>query len=271
VTPPELGDGWNGYLATFHTERPGITEAILGRSRSDDVGDPYDWLIDALPDQGAVVDVACGSGPLATRLPDRWIGLDLSPAELGLAGKAATGRVMVADATAAPVRTGGVDAVICSMALMLLRDPGAAVVEMARLLRVGGLLVALVPATAPLTVRDRIRYARLLAALRLRRLPFRHHGVLDDPGPLLTPAGLTVIDVDQRRFGYPLTHHDDGLLFTRSLYLPKLDQRRRCAAQRITSRWTGTRVGIPLRRLIATKHPPTRHQTGHPHAPPVIR
>lgn len=68
MTPRPDDDGWDGYLAAFHAERPGITEAVLGRARSDDGGDPYDWLTDALPDQGVVVDIACGSGPLAARV-----------------------------------------------------------------------------------------------------------------------------------------------------------------------------------------------------------
>jgi SAM-dependent methyltransferase len=251
---PEPPEGWNAYLAGFHMERAGITEAVLDGARSDDGQDPYGWVAEALPDHGLVLDVACGSGPLASRVPGRWVGLDLSPSELDLAAARAPGRVAMGDATSAPVRSRSAEAVACSMALMLLPDPGAALAEMARLLRPGGLLVALVPATAPLTVRDRVRYARLLAALRLRRLPFRHHGVLDDPRTLLAPAGLTLVDVQQRRFAYPLTGPDDGLLFARSLYLPGLDPQRWPAAQRVAGRWTGTAIGIPLRRLVATEH-----------------
>lgn len=252
---PKPGDGgWDRYLDAFHAERPGITETVLGRALADDGRDPYDWLAGALPDEGVVVDVACGSGPLATRLPGRWIGLDRSPAELGVAAAVAPGRAILADATAAPVRPGGASAVACSMALMLVDDPGAAVAEMARLLRTGGLLVVLVPAAAPLTIPDRVRYARLLVALRLRRIPFRHLGLLDDPRPLLGPAGLTVVDAARRRFAFPIAHPDDRLAFARSLYLPGLDDQRWSAARRVTSRWTGTSIGIPLRRLVAAKH-----------------
>jgi SAM-dependent methyltransferase len=256
--------GWDPYLAAFHTERPGITEAILGRAVAaddavgdGDVGDgddPYDWVAAALPDDGVILDVACGSGPLATRVTGRWIGLDRNPAELGLAASVSPGRVLLADAGSVPVRTGGADAVACSMALMLVDDPRSAVAEMARALRAGGRFVALVPATAPLTIRDRVRYARLLAALRLGRLPFRHQRVLDDPRGLLAPAGLTVVGAERRRFAYPLTGPDDALRWMRSLYLPGLDRHRWQAALSVTSRWTGTSLGLPLRRLVATKH-----------------
>ncbi|HZA74932.1 MAG TPA: hypothetical protein VE623_00885 [Acidimicrobiales bacterium] len=233
------GDGWGDYLARFHDERPGVTEDVLADASADDGNDPYDWLAQALPRDGLIVDVACGSGPLARRT-SRWVGLDRSPAELGRAAPVAPGRVVVADAS------------VCSMALMLLDDPGAAVAEMACLLRDGGRFAALVPATAPLTFRDRMRYVRLLAALRLRRLPFRHPDLLADPRPLLAPAGLTMVSADQRRFAYPVTEPGDAQLWVRSLYLPGVEPRRLCAAQRITRRWTGSSIGIPLWRLVAT-------------------
>src|ERR687898_52181 len=249
--PGANDDGWGGYLAAFHDERPGVTEDVLADASADDGGNPYDWLAQALPGDGVIVDVACGSGPLASRT-SRWIGLDRSPAELRLAASIAPGRVVLADAACPPLRAGAADAVVCSMALMLLDDPGAAVAEMARLLRDGGLFAALVPATAPLTLRDRMQYVRLLAALRLRRLPFRHPDLLADPRPLLAPAGLTMVSADQRRFTYPVTEPGDAQLWVRSLYLPGVEPRRLCAAQRITRRWTGSSIGIPLWRLVAT-------------------
>lgn len=244
---------WEDHLAAFHSERPGITEAVLGRASAGDGTGPYDWVVEALPAGGLTVDVACGSGPLAARVSGRWTGLDRNPSELGLAARVAPGRVVLADAASVPVRDGVADAAACSMALMVVDDPDTAVAEMARLVRVGGRLVALVPATAPLTRRDRARYARLLAALRRRRLPFRHPRVLDDPAHLLSGAGLTVVSVDERRFVYPLSEPEDALRWVRSLYLPDLGRRRCRAAQRVTRRWIGSSIGIPLRRLVATK------------------
>jgi len=251
AVPGAGGNRWGVYLAAFHHDRPGITEDILTSASADDGVGPYDWLAQALPRDGLIVDVACGSGPLASRT-SRWIGLDRSLAELHRAAHVAPGRVAIADAVGVPLRAGAADAVVCSMALMLLDDPAAAVVEMARLLRAGGLFAVLVPATAPLTLQDRRRYIRLLAALRLRRLPFRHPEVLADPLALLAPAGLTVVSADRRRFAYPLAEPGDARLWLRSLYLPGLDPRRLHAAERITRRWVGSSIGIPLLRLVAT-------------------
>jgi SAM-dependent methyltransferase len=251
--PGASGDRWDVYLAAFHDDRPGITQDVLSLASADDGVGPYGWLADAVPSDGVIVDVACGSGPLATRVGPRWIGLDRSPAELRRATRVAPGRVAVADAAGAPLRTGAADAVICSMALMLLDDPGAAVVEMARLLRDGGRFAALVPATAPLTLRDRRRYVRLLAALRLRRIPFRHPEVLADPVSVLGAAELAIVSADWRRFAYPLAEPGDARLWVRSLYLPGLDPRRLRAAERIARGWVGSRIGIPLMRLVASK------------------
>lgn len=248
----EIDDGWDRYLATFHRERPGITDAVLGCARAADGRDPYDWLADSLPVRGVVVDVACGSGPLVTRLAARWFGLDRSPAELNRAATAAPGRAVRADAAAAPLCDGAADAVACSMALMLFDHPHAALAEMTRLLRPGGRLAALVPATGPLTARDRARYVRLLAALRLRRLPFRHPGVLDD-GALLVRAELTVVTSERRRFAYPITSPDAARLWLRSLYLPGVDASRWRAALRVAEHWVGSDIGLPLRRVVATK------------------
>lgn len=245
-------DAWNGYLAAFHTERPGITDAVLAQAKGAGDRDPYDWLAEALPGDGLVVDVACGSAPLARRVGRSWIGMDRNPAELHEAARVTSGRVVLADAISPPLRPGTSSAVVCSMALMLVDDPRAVLTEMSRLMRPNGRLVALLPTAGPLSIRDRARYVRLLAALRLRRLPFRHHHVVDDPQTLLATAGLHVVSDERRRFVHRLANPHDAELLVRSLYLPGLGPRRLRAAQRIARRWTGSAIGIPLRRIVAT-------------------
>lgn len=248
--------GWNGYLAGFHAEHPAITETVLDGSRDRDGHGPYDWVANAVPSGGVIVDVACGSGPLAARTGHGWIGVDSASPELALAARAAPGQVVRADAAAIPLRTGVADSVVCSMALMIFDEPAAVVAEMIRLLRPGGTLVVLLPAARPLTLRDRWRYARLLWALRLRSLPFRHRRVLARPRQVLESGGLRIERLERRRFAYPLTGDGDGHRFVHSLYLPGVDASRRSRATGTLNRWTGSNIGVPLHLVVAVKPPP---------------
>ena len=176
---------WRSYLVRFHAERAGITEAVLTRAVDGDV-DPYRWVAEAVPAGGAVVDVACGSGPLATALGPRWVGLDLSSAELDVARGRAAGRLQRAHAGALPVADGSAAAVVCALVLMLV-EPAPVLAEIRRVLAPGGRLVALLPAGGPLTVRDRLRYGRLLIALGVRRLPFPGPAPRDGSSPRSCP------------------------------------------------------------------------------------
>jgi hypothetical protein len=78
--------------------------------------------------------------------------------------------------------------------------------------------------------------------------------VVADPRPSHAPAGLTVVSADRCRFAYPLAEPGDTLPWVRSLYLPGLDPRRLGAAHRVTRRWTGSSIGIPLMRPVATEN-----------------
>jgi SAM-dependent methyltransferase len=244
---------WALYLTGFHAERPGITEAVLARATETGV-DPYGWVAEALPQDGRVVDVACGSGPLATRLGARWIGLDRSTEELARARRRAPGRVASGDAGALPVAGGAAAAVVCAMALMLV-DPAGALAETRRVLAPGGRFVALLPAPGPLSPRDRLRYGRLLLALRRRRLPFPSDEALDRAGPRLLSAGLRLVADERRRFTLPIDDAAGAELFVRSLYLPAVPPARVARATAVARRWTGSTLGLPLRRVVAVAEP----------------
>ena len=103
---------WRNYLATFHPERAGVTEAVLSRALAGDHS-PYRWLARAVSATATVVvDLACGSGPMSRELaqPGRTvIGLDLSEHELALAAERGPGPWVRADAlhAAVPGRVGG--------------------------------------------------------------------------------------------------------------------------------------------------------------------
>ena len=99
---------------------------------------------DALP-QGTVLDAACGTGRHSVELARRGhrvIGVDRSPAMLELArAKVPQGAFRQGDLMALPVEAGGVDAVVCALALVHLPEIRGAMAEFARVLRPGGRVI----------------------------------------------------------------------------------------------------------------------------------
>lgn len=101
------------------------------------------------PDTRLLVDVACGTAIVSTRLrtPGRVVvGVDRSAGMLAHARPRLDGNVVRGDGTRLPFRTGSVDAVTLMWLLHLLDDPAvkAVVAECARVLRPGGVLVTTV-------------------------------------------------------------------------------------------------------------------------------
>lgn len=240
---------WAGYLAGFHAQRPGITEDLLATARDGGV-DPYQWAAQAVGSGQRVLDLACGSAPLRRHLPGAWVGLDAAGAELDKARTRGRGPLVRGDAAALPFPPGSFDAVVCCMALMLIQPLAEGLAEVARVLRPGGVLVALLPGSRPLSPGDALRYGWLMARLR-RRMTYPNGAQLAHPGPVLTAAGMVALDDRRRRFVLPLATPEAADLLVRSLYLPGQPQERVDAAADLARRWVGAPLGVPLRRLVA--------------------
>jgi SAM-dependent methyltransferase len=239
---------WESYLTQFHDQNAGITEDVLGEARDAAGRTPYDWLAEVVPAGASVLDLACGSAPMHSRLPGRsYVGMDLSAAELRRAQGAA---VVRADASRLPVRDASVDVVVVSMALMLV-PLAATLAEVRRVLRPGGLLVATVPTGHPLPVVDRLRYTRLCLALRVRGFPYPNNVALASaPGAFATASLL--LDSDERQaFACDLRTTAVAQQLLSSLYLPEVAPARLAAGRRVVDRWVGNHVALPLRRLVA--------------------
>lgn len=248
MTPP-----WTAYLDAFHEQRAGITERVLRGYAAE--GDPYRWLAEALPREGAVLDLACGSGALAPELRGRVsLGVDRSLAELRLARARGMRSIACADAARLPLPDGAVEAVACSLALMLV-PLAETLAEVRRVLRPGGLLVATVPADGPLGPSDALRYARLLLALRQRRLRYPNDDALADPAGVLARAGLRLLADERRRFTCRIEDGQAATTFFDSLYLPDAPPDRRAAGRRVVQGWAPGSIGVPLRRLVAAADP----------------
>jgi SAM-dependent methyltransferase len=243
---------WDEYVEGFHAARPGITESVLRRAR-DRGTDPYGWLAEAVPPRGRVLDLGCGSAPLFRMLAGRsWIGLDTSGAELAAARAAGAGPLLRARASAIPLRDASVDAVTCSMSLMVATPLPQVIAEIARVLRPGGLLAATIPAAGPLRPADRAAVAGLIAPLG--RAPAYPAG----PGTARIPAllaecGLRVTADSRRRFGCRLRGPADAGRLLSSLYLPGTSAARRRIALgylRFLVLFRGE-MPVPLRRITA--------------------
>lgn len=242
--------GWQGYLDQFHATRSGITESVFAHLDPRSTG-LHDWILDVVPAEGLVLDVACGSAPLSRRLEGRWIGLDRVDAELSLARRRDARPLLVGDATALPLVGACVDVVVCSMALMLLQPLDRALVELARVLRPGGRFVAVVPDVTPLTLRDRARYARLLVALRCRRLEYPN--ALDRVEGSMRAAGLELVGDERRRFECVVDRPETARLVVESLYLPGVDVSSVDRGIGVAQGWVGSTIGVPIRRLVAVR------------------
>ncbi len=244
---------WSDYIGQFHGAKAGITEAVLGQSRADGAT-PYEWLGASLAKRGSTIDLACGNAPMQPLIGDGWLGVDLSEAELTAARQRhGAAPLCRADAGALPFRDHGVDAVVCCMGLMVIPAVEATLREVRRVARRDAHIAVLVPATRPLTARDRLRYARLLIALRITRFQYPNPEVVSDPTRILEGAGLTVVDDSSKRFAFTMADAASSELLVESLYLPHTAPHRIDTAKRLTRRWLQTDLGIPLRRVIATQ------------------
>ncbi len=153
--------GWSAFLEAYHAAHPAVTEDLLLPMRGPRGLQPYAWLAEGLPATGPVLDVCCGSAPVADVVGhDRYTGVDLSRAELAQAAlrrpgaRVVRGDAMTSALTARPPADSGAGtldrgagrpaAVTVAMALMLL-PLEAFLRRAAALLPDGGRLHAMVP------------------------------------------------------------------------------------------------------------------------------
>jgi ubiquinone/menaquinone biosynthesis C-methylase UbiE len=127
-----------------------------------------------------ILDAGCGTGGLIRRLaplrPEwQWTGLDVSPLACQLARERGAADVREASVTQLPFKDGEFSAVVSADVLYHLDDDEAALREMARVLRPGGVMVINVPAHRWLwsyhdvAVAGRRRYVRKELAAKLGR------------------------------------------------------------------------------------------------------
>jgi ubiquinone/menaquinone biosynthesis C-methylase UbiE len=163
-------------MLDYDREAPRYDDTRGGEARAQAAAAAIERL---LPENACVVgDFACGTGIVTglLRRPGRSVlGVDRSAGMLSLAAGRLPGAVLRADATAVPLASGGLDAVVIIWLLHLLEDAAPALAEAARVLRPGGLLITTVDKDAGGSIRpegpaaDRFeRVAELAAGHGLR-------------------------------------------------------------------------------------------------------
>jgi SAM-dependent methyltransferase len=244
-----MPEEWSTYVGEYHDANPGITESLLSQARDGAGRSPYDWLVAAVPaGASTVVDLACGSGPMAQRLGRvRVVGVDQSSAELARAG----GLRVQARVTALPLAGGCAGAAVMSMALMLMRPLEAVLAEVARVLRPGGTFVATVPSrgeagSAPL-------FADLLRTLGQAGVTYPEP--LDDPGLArrFAAAGLRLCGDETVEFVRAVPRPEDAEHVVRSFYAPGAGPERVAAAVEKLREATPVDVRYRIRRLVASR------------------
>lgn len=125
-----------------------------------------------------VFDLGCGSCENALWLPAgcRYIGFDVSTSALVMAGEEGRPGMRVrGDGEQLPIATGSVDAVLSTYALEHFHEPGRTLLEAARIVRPGGLLLLVgsawdlpyeMPPSLPPSRRLAVAFRRLLRQLR---------------------------------------------------------------------------------------------------------
>jgi SAM-dependent methyltransferase len=249
---------WDRYVTEYHDANPGITEDVLADARDDGGRSPYDWLVEGLPAGAAtVVDVGCGSGPVAGMLPGiRVVGVDRSAGELARAR--ADGRLRLlcrAEATALPVAGGCADAAVASMTLMILAPLEAVLAEVARVLRPGGTLVATVPVRAATPgPAGTPAFADILGALGQVGAQYPEPLVGPDLRRRFAAAGLSLDRYDSAMFARTVRGPDDAARVVRSFYAPGAGPDRLAAAtEELQRRVRSAPVALTyrIRRLVA--------------------
>lgn len=105
-----------------------------------------------------ILDVGCGIGSLEERFPNHeMIGLDRSKAMIHTARERVSAPLLLGDATALPIATGAVDAVVFVSTLEFIPDIDAVLTEATRVLKSDGTLVALVLNTRSEYVRSNLQ------------------------------------------------------------------------------------------------------------------
>jgi SAM-dependent methyltransferase len=166
----DVTDNLRGPEALFHKNRERVTRGLVGR-----------YAPEGLP----ILDAGCGTGLNLRHLPPGSVGLDINPRNVALAAaRLPQHQIVLGDVEAMPFEDGHFGAVVCTEVLEHVPDPGAALREIARVVRHGGVLIGSVPA------RSMIWRLRFLSSTCPHSEPFHNEYVPSEVRSML--AGWTI-------------------------------------------------------------------------------
>ena len=229
-----------------HDVPPDDVAVRLLRTAADRNGaGPLAWTADPLANATRVVDVCCGSGPLAGEFTDRWIGVDPAP-------RPGT-PVLAGLPSALPLRDNAVDGAVLLLALPRLPDLDAVFAELRRVLRPAGTLVVVVPSASPRSLME-------LRTAPVHRTGWTNRSALDQAGWLLAAADFAVLGDDRGVFTLPLPDAAAARALVTDLPRagwwppnPPVDVRERVAGSLARRAGPGRVLPVPLRRLVARR------------------
>ncbi|MGC8481523.1 MAG: class I SAM-dependent methyltransferase [Acidimicrobiales bacterium] len=254
---PQAHTVFTDYVAKFHDERPGITEAILSRSKSARGLSPYQWLLESLPLDQPMLDLACGSSPLAGQARSTYVGIDRSRGELTLArgqleGSEA-GMVIQGNAVSLPFGDSHFESIACSMAMMVLTPLEEIFGELARVATPTGNLALLLPARTPLNAEDLWWYGATKIATGALRFATPPSGGTTRIVDVAATHGFTVRSRMRERFELCIDSEEVADLIVHSWYLPTTTSSQAHRAKRVLRLATGRSLGIPLERITMSR------------------
>lgn len=218
---------------------PEAVSAVLSRAHAGDHA-PYDWLVRGVGHRAeTVLDLSTDAGGAAEHLAADGRQVARLDAEV------LSGRI--------PAENGSVDAVTSVLGVFSHPDMGHALAEVARVLRPGGVFVALAPAMFPVSPAD-LQEVGLL----VRHLQIRDTGLARDKMVAGLPAaGLRKVEHRRERYVFTVADRADATTLLSAVPFRALDVGRLAAGVEHLAARAAARgpiaMPVPIRRVVAIK------------------